>query len=703
MTFLTPGIAALFAAVALPTLGLLYFLKLRRRRVKVPTTLLWQKSVEDLQVNTPFQKFKNNILFWLQLLAVCLLLLALARPLISGGASNADRVAIVIDTSASMNATDLGSPRLDVAKRKALALIDSLEAVPISVIRFHDEASILADFTTDRVQVRRAIQSIQPTDRGSNLIAALDLLEPAAQRAKTQAQTLAAHIFTDGQTPGNTPAPGSGSQRSATLSPTLENTTIVYEPIAAAAEGKRANTGITGFSIRRDLVQPAWVDVFAQVVWSGNKPLQATAELTLDGVRVRSFAIDLPAAPGSAPALGNASDGSNTSASTALPSQSLRTRLQHTGPGMLTLKLLYTDAIEADNTARIVIAPAQDLRVLIVTERGFSPMQEAATAYGVADIVKTDAAGYTQSFKQGLTRSGWSTNSPLSASSPSEKQEGYDLVIFDGIGPSQETIPTVDAVYIGSAPPLPGLSRVPHQEGGSQIQRVIRTHADHPLMRYTVMDDQVFFEPGRLVVPDDGVILVTLESGPAIAEMTRSGVRHVVVSPPLQLLQDAPWQWPYQLSFLAFMQNTFDGLGLGELADSAGLSYQPGDNLIWPKAQTATTYLGPADLTPRLIDDRAYFPAIHRAGLYSADNKTRPPYDQIAVNLLNPTESDTRPVKVLPIAVAAGNTSDTPSQSASVNQTINNQAQQALWPWLLAIALVFISLEWSLYTKKMRV
>lgn len=692
MTFLTPGIASIFAAVALPTLGLLYFLKLRRRRVKVPTTLLWQKSVEDLQVNTPFQKFKNNLLFWLQLLAVCLLLFALARPLLSGGAADADRVAIVIDTSASMNATDRGPPRLDVAKRKALALIDSLEAVPISVIRFHDEAAILADFTTDRAQVRRAIQSIEPTDRGSNLIAALDLLEPAAQRAKTQDQTLAAHIFTDGKTT----TPGSGQQRSAAGSPVLENTTIVYEPVAAAAEGKRANAGITGFSIRRDLVQPAWVDVFAQVVWSGNKPLQATAELTLDGVRVRSFPIDLAAA--------------KTEAEAPLPSQSLRTRIQHTGPGMLILKLLYSDALEADNTARIVVAPAQDLRVLIVTERSFSPMQEAANAYGVAEIIQADTADYAQAFKQGLTRSGWRTNNALDASTTT-KEEGYDLVIFDGVAPPAQAIPTIDAVYIGTTPPLTGLSRVPHQQGGAQVQRVIRTHADHPLMRYAVMDDQVFFEPGRLVVPDDGVILVTLESGPAIAEVTRSGVRHVVISPPLRLLQDAPWQWPYQLSFLAFMQNTFDGLGLGELADSAGLASQPGDNLIWPQSQTAATYLGPgsSELTPRLIDDRAYFPAIHRAGLYSANKKTRPPYDQIAVNLLNPTESDTRPIEVLPIAIAATpgssspNASGTSGQTTGVNQTISNQVQQALWPWLLAIALGVVLIEWLTYTRRMKI
>ncbi len=62
----------------------LYFLKLRRRPVQVPSTLLWRRSLEDLHVNSLFQRLRRNLLLFLQLLAVALAMLALAGPRMKG-------------------------------------------------------------------------------------------------------------------------------------------------------------------------------------------------------------------------------------------------------------------------------------------------------------------------------------------------------------------------------------------------------------------------------------------------------------------------------------------------------------------------------------------------------------------------------------------------------------------------------------------
>ncbi|RJP36830.1 MAG: hypothetical protein C4547_06595, partial [Phycisphaerales bacterium] len=67
MTFLSPWVIAIAAAATVPPLVALYFLKLKRTVRLVPSTLLWQKAIEDLQVNAPFQRLRKSLLLLLQL------------------------------------------------------------------------------------------------------------------------------------------------------------------------------------------------------------------------------------------------------------------------------------------------------------------------------------------------------------------------------------------------------------------------------------------------------------------------------------------------------------------------------------------------------------------------------------------------------------------------------------------------------------
>jgi len=52
-----------------PAIILLYFLKLKRRPLQVPSTYLWHRSIEDLHVNTVWQRLRRNLLLFLQLLS----------------------------------------------------------------------------------------------------------------------------------------------------------------------------------------------------------------------------------------------------------------------------------------------------------------------------------------------------------------------------------------------------------------------------------------------------------------------------------------------------------------------------------------------------------------------------------------------------------------------------------------------------------
>src|SRR3954447_14112494 len=97
----------------------LYFLKLRRRPVQVPSTLLWKRSLEDLHVNSLFQRLRRNLLLFLQLLVVFLAMASLLGPRVRGTTGQGKRYVLAIDNSASMAAADVPPSRLARAKEEA--------------------------------------------------------------------------------------------------------------------------------------------------------------------------------------------------------------------------------------------------------------------------------------------------------------------------------------------------------------------------------------------------------------------------------------------------------------------------------------------------------------------------------------------------------------------------------------------------------
>ena len=105
MTFLSP-LALALSALAVPLL-LLYFLKVRRRQMTVSSLLLWDPALRDREASTFFQRLQRDPLLILQILALLALTAALARPAMTVMGHGAKRVAIVLDTSASMKATDV--------------------------------------------------------------------------------------------------------------------------------------------------------------------------------------------------------------------------------------------------------------------------------------------------------------------------------------------------------------------------------------------------------------------------------------------------------------------------------------------------------------------------------------------------------------------------------------------------------------------
>ncbi|MEM9348221.1 MAG: BatA and WFA domain-containing protein, partial [Planctomycetota bacterium] len=305
MGFISPLVAAIAAGITIPALVSLYFLKLKRKRMVIPSTLLWQRAVQDLQVNAPFQKIKNNLLLWVQLLLLLLLLFAMARPTQNAMADPGQRVVIVIDHSASMNSTDVdGKARLEAAKARALKVVDNLDAgdadsagTGAMVIAFAHRAIVLQDFTTDLARVRKAIRDIQPTDQRSHLDAAIAAVEPHARQAGAD-DPLNVHIFSDGRVTQSTDEPLA-----------LAGAEVRYHRMGEPAP-HADNLAIAALSARRDFTRPQLVQVYARLANYSDKPVTTSVRFLADDRVLSTQRVRVPAAqkastaPGKLPAPG---------------------------------------------------------------------------------------------------------------------------------------------------------------------------------------------------------------------------------------------------------------------------------------------------------------------------------------------------------------------------------------------------------------
>ncbi len=193
MPFTTP--LALLGLLFIPAVVAMYLLKLRRDETIVPSTLLWSRLLADVEANAPWQKLRRSLLLLLQLLLVAILALLAARPFLERPAGLARDVVLVLDTSASMAATDITPDRLTAAKAAAIgALRDLPTGGKVSVIAADRSARIVVNETTDLGRVRQALDGIAVTSGRGDLGDALELAGKLAARSG-DAQIL---VATDG-------------------------------------------------------------------------------------------------------------------------------------------------------------------------------------------------------------------------------------------------------------------------------------------------------------------------------------------------------------------------------------------------------------------------------------------------------------------------------------------------------------------------
>lgn len=176
---------ALWAALLFAPLILLYLLRHRPVRRRVPSVALWA-GIADAQISTsPFQRLRKSISLLLMCLALLALILALAGLRIPHGRERGLPLTIVLDTTASMAANHAQGTRMDAAVEIANAAIQAAGSSPITVLAWDGALRPIGPAEGSPADARVAIAGLQTVQHGSDdraLATALDQLRQTSHR-----------------------------------------------------------------------------------------------------------------------------------------------------------------------------------------------------------------------------------------------------------------------------------------------------------------------------------------------------------------------------------------------------------------------------------------------------------------------------------------------------------------------------------------
>jgi hypothetical protein len=663
-TFLNPWFAALAAAVAIPALLVLYFLKLRRREMPVSSTLLWKKAIQDLQVNAPFQRLRRNLLLFLQLLLLALLLLALSRPVSHYTPGAGKMTVILVDHSASMSARDAegGRTRLEEAKRRAKDLVETLDRKSEAmVIAFDDSADILQKFSSDVPGLKRAIDSIQPTDRRSRLKTAYQLAEAQTNFNPEQLRNIQradVWVYSDGRILD----PGELSIHA----------NVHYEKIGTDQAG---NVGIVAMNARRNYERPTEVQIFARLANFGTQPVKADVQLSVDD-RVRAVAGTNLLPERWSDKEREAAEASGNSAR-----DSVEFTLDLPDAAVVRIEQMHKDGdlLAADDAAQVVVPPPKPLSVLLVTEGNYF-LEKAVNSLNLREPASLRPIVYEEKL-------------------PAQ----YDLIIFDRYSP-KKLPPAGNFIYFGGIAPDLKVKPVKDEATGKNatVQEIgiLDWKRDHPILRGLALEKIYVAEALKLDVPQDAETLVDGTKGPLVVMFRQGPSLHLVLA--IDILQS---NWPLRVSFPVFLYNALQYMAVGSNMD-VRQSYAPGDTPRIPRANLEKALPGAAggaeassqelhlggpgmskDIPIPPSGDFA-LPALQRAGIYTTDPPV-PQFERIAVNLLDYNESNLIPVD------------DAPGGVGEAVASAGGKSRLELWWWIVAcFALPLLMIEWWVYTRR---
>ena len=159
MNFFNPW--GFLGLLGVPLILLMYILKDKHKQIKVPSTFLWKKTINNFESKKPWQKLMKNIIMFLQIMTIIFISFALANPYITNNNSSAHYI-FVLDTSASMSTLDRTQTRLEYSKNEIKKIVDdSPPNTYFSLITAKKDTDVIIEHISNKDTFKKIVSDVE--------------------------------------------------------------------------------------------------------------------------------------------------------------------------------------------------------------------------------------------------------------------------------------------------------------------------------------------------------------------------------------------------------------------------------------------------------------------------------------------------------------------------------------------------------------
>ncbi len=678
MTFASPAWLLLLVLA-----GVIAFLHSRpRRNVDVGSLFLWRQLELAVPPKATSKLPVPNLLLLLQLLALALIALALARPVRGGGEAPVDHWIVLLDASASMDATVDGSSAFDEARNYLESRLENAGRPParLSLVSVGASPVVEAARLTRAESLLDAFDALTPSHTGADwtrVPAMLRGLTPAGERTRVTVLTdgpgRAAVEATLGTATG--PATPAALETSAAVGSAgaTSATDGIAPPGAPAVDLELVTFGAPAVNLALNAVEPTLLDPTTGL-WRISGEIHRSGPVSTAGSDPVAVRILFE------PATGVVAPPRAVSESDAAPSTA-RDPSPVSGPVEWTTFDVALDATGAGRFDQTIALPGAGLLEVRLPEDALAP--DNSRLFVLHDAPRTARVLYIGPGDPDLLLALDAV--PGVALTRAAALRGaaarFDLVLFDGVSNVEST--GTNTVWLGAAagipePATPAFLADPAPGGWLE---------NHPLSGSVDWGSLAIRDARELPLLPGAVAVVEAPGGhPLVQARTTEAGREVVLA-----FRIGDTDWPEQLGFPAFVSN----LLLWSVPD-LGLAIEP------PCVAGAPCPLGPPRLSGdwRLISPlgtEIRLPAAAASGANTIDEfnlrSTFTPTESGVYRLVS--EGATRLIAVN-AAIASEADLSAPDPAGSTDRIPDDARAAALPPihgWLLALALVALLAE----------